>query len=766
MKLSLMNLGKICVTGFFCIQFMACTVWAGSKSPENISAVTMHSRSADTLDNAGEPESTTIKAEVDTDVGSIRDAVDNSKDSLYPDRDSDEYQADIQEYEPVVLLLGNESDDAVAADGHASTPDMNAVREVLPDNSGKTPDVPETSGGAGAGGLVLNFDDADLVEVIRTLAELLEINYMLETGVGGKVTIHTAGKLERKDLFPVFYQILQTHGLTAVKQNNIYKIMPAKDAIRLPIPSQRGTDRKAVSPDNRMVVQIIPLQSIAAAEMSKILTPFISADGTMVAIENVNILMVVDKYYNIEKVLRLAEVFDADVFDRVNYRFYPLEYADAASVADILGKMLVSYGPAIQSAVNLIPIERLNMLLVISQKPDMLDYINKFIKKYDIPSLSTEHGIYVYPVRNGQASDIAALLKSVFSGKQAADQKGKAPVSGRNPLSRSASADTPKEGAPESATPPTAASGDAPAVGSSSLRGEVNITADEYRNSLIIEATPADYQMVKNLLAQLDVLPRQVLIEVTIAEITLDDKSEMGVEWSYVKSSASMDSSLLNAKLGRGGLQYTIGSPDRWTAAMSALASKNKVNILSSPTILASNSKPAKIDISTEVPVASSEYRYGGSNDDDVLSTTIQYRDTGVMLSVTPHINEMGLVTMEITQEVSEQAENVQVGSQNYPSFFKRSADTTLTVQSGQTIVIGGLIRETKSAGSSGLPWVASIPGLNFLFGKTSDSFSKTELIIMISPYVIAQLDDVDAVTADFKQKVGSLFEQADPDPR
>jgi len=611
---------------------------------------------------------------------------------------------------------------------------------------------------------VLNFDNADLVEVIRTFAELLEINYMLEAGAGGKVTIHTAGKLDRSDLFPVFYQILQTHGLTAVKQNNIYKIMPARDAVRLPIPYQVGTGLAPMSPENQMMIQIIPLQSISAGEMSKVLTPFISADGTIVAIENVNILMVVDKFYNIERVLRLIDVFDADIFDQVHYRFYPLEYADAASVAEILGKMLVSYGPAIQSAANLIPVERLNMLLVISRKSNIFNYINEFIEQYDIPSLSTEQGIYVYPVRNGQAADIASLLGSVFSGKRTADQRGKPTPSSRNPLSRSTSAEQPSEPAAEPAAPQQAI-GVEVAVGTSALRGEVNITADEYRNSLIIEATPADYQMIKKLLAQLDVLPRQVLIEVTIAEITLDDKSDMGVEWSYVKGDASMSTSLLNAKLGSGGLQYNIGNPERWNATMSALATKNKVNILSSPTILASNSKSAKIDISTEVPVASSTYRYGADRD-DVLSTTIQYRDTGVMLSVTPHINEMGLVTMEITQEVSEQAENVQVADQSYPSFFKRSADTTLTVQSGQTIVIGGLIRETKSKGSSGMPWVASVPVLNFLFGKTSDTFSKTELIIMISPYVIARLDDIDAVTADFKQKVGSLFEHADPDPR
>jgi len=145
-----------------------------------------------------------------------------------------------------------------------------------------------------------------------------------------------------------------------------------------------------------------------------------------------------------------------------------------------------------------------------------------------------------------------------------------------------------------------------------------------------------------------------------------------------------------------------------------------------------------------------------------VISTDIQYRDTGVLLSVTPNINELGLVTMEIDQEVSEQSQNVQVGDQDYPSFFKRAAQTTLTVQDGQTIVIGGLIKQTTAKGAAGTPWFIRIPVINFLFGKRSDSLNKTELIILISPHVIAQMDDVDVVTKEFTEKVGSLFQDAE----
>ena len=243
----------------------------------------------------------------------------------------------------------------------------------------------------------------------------------------------------------------------------------------------------------------------------------------------------------------------------------------------------------------------------------------------------------------------------------------------------------------------------------------------------------------------------------TIAEISLDESTAMGVEWSYKQDDASLSTSLVEATMGDSGLNFTIGNPDRWSAALSALATENKVNILSTPSILASNSLPATIDISQEIPVASSQYEYT-SGSDPVVSTDIEYRDTGIMLSVTPNINEQGLVTMEISQEISEQASNVSVGGSEYPSFYKRSTETTLSVQSGQTIVIGGLIRETKSNGVSGTPWFVNIPVLNFLFGQTSDSVSKNELIILISPYVISTPDDVDAITQELSNKLHSLF--------
>lgn len=601
------------------------------------------------------------------------------------------------------------------------------------------------------GTIVLNFDDADLHEVIRTIADLLKINYIVDPGVRGNVTIHTAGAIKKSDLFPVFFQILEVNGLTAVKEGSLYRVTKLKEASRLPILSRYGRKQKDLPPDERVIMQIIPLKFIAASEIVKLLAPFVSAEGTIISHGPSNTLTIVDKGINIFKILKLVDTFDIDLFEKVKYRFYTLNFIDADEMVKLLNQILPSYGKSGPADIKVISIQRLNMLLAISKNARFFDEIEKLINKLDVASESTQPQLYVYTVKNVKADDLADLLGQVFSkDKKGANdkiKKGKEnkPKVGSNPFIMKPKAKKAGE------TRTTGTAGEAVATGT--LRGKIKITKDMIRNALIIEAIPSDYRIIKSILKHLDVMPRQVLIEAIIAEVSLDEETELGVEWKYVKGPKTMGTSLLSAAMGSSGLQYVIGQTDRWTQALSALATENKVNILSSPTVLASDNKEAKINISTEVPVASSTYQTTGVS--DVISTNIQYRSTGIILTVTPHINETGLVSMEISQEVSEQSSEVQVGGESYPSFFDRSVNTTLTVKDNQTIVIGGLIRQSKSKGTTGVPGLIKIPIIGFLFGKSKDTVDKKELIILITPRVITSLEDVDAVTSDFKKKAG-----------
>ncbi|MFH0731105.1 MAG: type II secretion system secretin GspD [Pseudomonadota bacterium] len=625
-------------------------------------------------------------------------------------------------------------------------------RNVVP------PPAPSPADVDSASGIVLNFDDADLYEVIRTLADMLGFNYLVDANVGGKVTIHTAGKLSKAQLFPVFYHILDVNGLTAVRaeDGNLFKIMKIKDAARAPIISHEGASEDglpSIAQGDRMVIQIISLKYISAQEMSKLLTPFISATGTIVEHEASNALLVVDKVTNIGKVLKMVDSFDIDLFDRVYHRFYEVRYTDVEKMVPLLNEVLGAYGGSAKQTIRLLPIARLNTLLVISQNQNAFETIEGLIDQLDVASHTSTPSIFVYSVRNGQAEELGTLLNDVFNGRTRKDARKAGSEKKESDEKRPvANVFAKKEAVSIPAGAETGQKGTA-SIGSGTLRGEVQITPDTVRNALIIEAYPSDYKIIETVLSRLDVLPRQVLIEVTIAEITLDESTKLGIEWTYVKGKGRLDTSLLSATLGDAGLGYVIGMTDRWKNTLTALATENKVNVISSPSILASDNKQASINVSTEVPIASAEYQFDSGNN-GVLQTNIQYRNTGVILTVTPHINEFGLVNMTVSQEVSTVSGGVDVGGKTYPSFKKRLVTTDLTVNSSQTIVMGGLMTDERENVDNGVPLLSRVPFLGAMFGTKNKLNSKLELILLITPRVVTSLEDVDVISTEFKTRV------------
>ncbi len=611
--------------------------------------------------------------------------------------------------------------------------------------------------------MVLNFEGADLKEVIRTLAEILEINYLIDPGIQGVVTIHTAGRLAPGDLRPLFFRILQAYGLTALREGNLYHIVKSTEASRMPLTTEKGV--MGVSGEKKKtIIQIIPLSFVAANEMGKILSSFVSTEGAIVTEPESNTLLVVDSKDNIKKILELVNVFDADMFDRIEHRFYTLEHMDAEEMARMLTDVFTTYGVHREEEVKFFSIRRLNLLVVMSAEKRVFNKVSDFIEKMDVPDLDTDPKLYVYFVKNGKAGELGELLNNVFS-LDSSEKKDETQDLYDAKEDYQAKAPGPeKEGEKEQGKASVKSSrhekAGAKSYGRGGLEWNIRVTADEIRNALVIEAAPKDYRIVETILNRLDVLPRQVLIQVIVAEITLDNSDELGMEWElFEDGSGDLETSLISAYMGLGGLKYVIGETDRWRATLAAKASENKLDVLASPTILASDNKEAKIDISTEVPIPSSQYQRETSTY-PILETNIQYKDTGIILQVTPHINENGLVSMDIDQEVSEQSGYIAVSQeQELPSFYKRSVNTSLTVKHGQTIVIGGLIREKEEAGFSGVPCLGSVPVLQYVFGRKKNSNSKTELILLITPQVIDSLEDIDAVTDEFKKKFPHALE-------
>lgn len=638
--------------------------------------------------------------------------------------------------------------------------------------------------------VTLNFDNADIYEVIRTMAELLEINYIVDPAVQGNVTIHTAGRMGRRDLFFIFSQILDANGLTAMREGNVYRIGKAGDAAKRTLPLYRSSERGSGAEDagfgERVIMQIIPLKNIDSAEMAKLLTPFMSNDGTIVSHSDPNMLILVDKAGNIAKAMRLADAFDIDVLRNLKQKFYPLRHTNAEEVVQVLESILAAYGSQPdKNDFKIIAITRLNTLLVVSADMNVFQQLDTLVKRLDVPNENVGSRIYVYFVKNGEASELADLLANVFQEEGTARPRTTRPrpaTTIRKPFgSRSVTREgqrlsravepLPERIAPQYAEPNAPLQGEPvreiPAdggedgfeveAGVGNLKGDIRIIPDVIRNALIIDARPGDYRIVENILRTIDVLPRQVLIEATIAEVTLDASTELGVEWSFDRTDDN-PTGLLTATIGESGLAYTIGLTEKWTQALNALAKNGKVNILSAPTVLASDNRQAQINVSTQVPVATNQYQYNATDENPIFQTSIEYRDTGIILAVTPRINDRGLVSMDIRQEISDQAGGVSVGGQEYPSFFERAVETTLTVKDDQTIVLGGLITEKRDQGDSGVPFFKDLPYLGYLFGKKQDSTVKTELIILLTPRVIVSLEDVDAVSQEFRTKVGEAI--------
>lgn len=621
--------------------------------------------------------------------------------------------------------------------------------------------------------IVLNFDNADLYAVIGTIAELLGLNYIVDPNVSGKVTINTAGGLYKRDLFPVFLQILEVNGLTAIKEGSLYRIVQLKESTRLPIELRFARGGADVPPMEKTIIQIIPLKFISTEEMTKLVTPFISAGGTIVSDMASNTLLVVDKGLNILKILRLVETFDVNMLERVYYRFYPLKYLDAEDVTTTLSDYTSSYEKITSVMVKFIPITRLNTLFVVSTNPLVFEKVEEILGQIDVIDEEVAPKIYVYFIKNGEAKDLASLLDKVFLKKSSSKEKskektskagGSATIAG-NPFSEARVKEKKAEKAAAAKAKKTP-SKSSPAAkgepsGSGTLMGEVNITPDEIRNALIIEAVPSDHRIIEDILKRIDVLPRQVLIEATIAEITRTASTELGMDWAFGQGAAAAGAGSFLATIGKTGLKYSIGVTDKWYAELNALATKGLVNIISSPHVLASDNKEARIDVSREIPVASGQTTVASGS--TVSETSIEYRDTGVILSVTPHINDRGLVTMDISEEVSDLDEDVNVAGKNYPSFFKRTVKTNLTLKHGQTIVIGGLIKDKEEEDISGVPCLIDVPVVRYLFGQETKKSEKIELVVLITPRVVADLDDVDAVTQEFKQKVRNVINRFYP---
>ncbi|MEW8693175.1 MAG: type II secretion system secretin GspD, partial [Candidatus Thiodiazotropha endolucinida] len=626
------------------------------------------------------------------------------------------------------------------------------------------------------GDITLNFEGVDLREVVKVIfEEILRENYLIDDKVQGQVTIHTTYPVSTDAVLPILENILQMNGAVIVRNGALYKILPAAEMKGMALKPSVGQGNARVRAGQG--VQIVPLKYITAVEMKKVLESFASSAEQIRVDKGRNLLILTGSFQQINNLLQTIEMFDVDWLSGMSFALLPLKATDAKTITEEL-KHLVGDGDGspLAGMIKLIPIDRLNAVMVISQQPRYIKDVRRLISQFDQGSdKSPDRRLYVYHLKNGKAENIAAILQNIF-GNQVSTPASSGGLSSSDPLLRSnvrsptstgidlnnSNADSQaaltkdQPAAAATAVASTGIAGPEPRAGSSDT---VTIIADPDNNAILVMASPKDYQKIKTTISRLDVAPKQVLIEATIAEVKLSDNLSYGVRWFFKGSTGG--GRPYNGSLGNlpdsfsGGNGFALGlfnSANDLRVFFDILESESTVKFLSAPQIMVVDNQTASFRVGDQIPIVTRASQ-STSDPDAPLVSEIQFRDTGTLLQVTPRINEGGMVTLEVSQEVSTPGSAPAVGGGGNVSIAQRTIESTVIVHDGQTVVLGGLIREDTSGGKVGIPGLMHIPLLGNLFGSTTKDISRTELIVTLTPKVVRNPQEAYDISQELREK-------------
>lgn len=604
-------------------------------------------------------------------------------------------------------------------------------------------------------GVLLNFEDAALAEVIRTiLGELLGEPYSIHPEVTGTVSFAASEPLPSRALIPLLEELLAANGAALIEGEAGYRVVPRGIAAEASTPIETGASGTLRGYRTR----VVPLEYASAAHMEPLLREAAPFAGQIRADPARNALLLRGSGPELRYLGQLIELFDVDWLSGMSFALIPIRHGDANSVVEELrsvfggGELAVPVDGLLRFSV----IERLNAVLAIAARPGLIDQAQRWAARLDQPAGGPGRRLYVYRVENGRAGDLAEVLNGLFgtdTGRRARredEESGVAP--GLEPVRISnATGDRGRELTEERGA--ARAEEETPAA-SASLLGGARVIAEPSRNALVILATPSEYAKIEGALAQLDLYPLQVLVEASIVEVSLSGELTYGVQWFF--ENRLPDGLSGEARIG-GDLDfsdtfsYTVtNAADEVRGLLRALASEGRIEVLSAPSLMVLDNRTAEIRVGDQQPVETSIIAGDG-----VVATSVEFKDTGVILEVTPRVNSGGLVTLEIVQEVTDVGPADEATGQR--TFLQRSIDSSVAVQSGETIVLGGLIRENETRTGSGVPGLRRLPVLGALFGRTSERTSRTELLVLLTPRVVGNANESRRVTNEFREQLGAL---------
>jgi general secretion pathway protein D len=612
-------------------------------------------------------------------------------------------------------------------------------------------------------GVTLNFEQADLKEFLRVVFEtILRENYYVDPQTRGTVTLHTTRPVTESAVLPIVETVLEGNGAALIRDDGMYKVVPlaiAESASGSPAIGRFGSSR-AVG----YGIQVVPLEHVSASEIQKIIGPFVPDGSSLRIDETRNVLILSGPRYRLEELLATIRTFDVDWLSGMSFGLFRLQYADAASMVAELDAIIGAGGQSpLSGIVRLLPIERLNAVLVIAHRPDHISGVQGLIEEFDWGvEGAAGRRLYVYELENGDATKIASSLQSIFM--QSMDDRfadNTSRISGSDVFRSASEISRPvtmAAGGPINEPDGVAADfGDGVVADS---MGEVKIIADEDNNAILVLASQQDYRSIEAAIKRLDIAPRQVLIEATIAEVSLSNTLTHGVRWFLENGGNEIGvNAPVPTNASGAGLAFALFDQDRdLTAFFDLLATQSSVKFLSTPQVMVLDNQTATIRVGDQIPVTTRSSQ-STANPDAPIVTEVQFRDTGTILTVTPRINSGGQVMLEISQEVSLPGTEPAVGGGGNVSIAQRSISSSVIVQSGQSVVLGGLILETTSDGKSGVPGLMNVPLLGKLFTQESEDVFRTELIVTVSPKVVENQQEMRQVTDELRRRMQKASE-------
>ncbi len=619
------------------------------------------------------------------------------------------------------------------------------------------------------GDISLNFPSADVRAVAQAvLGDILKVPFSVAPGLNTAVTVVTPKPIARSSVIAFLEEALRTSGLALVARNGTFAIEQIDQA--------RASGSGGVGSTIGFTSEIYQLQFVSADEMKRLLDPVLP--GVVAQADAATGRLTLSGTTGQRASARdLLKQFDVNWLRNMSFALFVPQRSDSRLIVPELEKLINAPDAPTRGLVRLISMEKLNGILAVSSQRQYLDDVNRFVEILDREGQNNEPRLFVYRVQNGRSRDLTKTLNNAFGntstssgneGNSQAIQFEQSPDGG-NGRERSGSGQGQGQGQgeqrPSSAPQPPNLNSNAPL----DIRGEgetqgvlkARISSDDTNNAILVYGTPREYSLIEDALRKLDILPFQVFIEAAITEVSLTDDLRFGLQWNFSPdgSNGTLTENTGGLALVRNvpGFSFAFSPSSTINAVLNTLESKTKVNVVSAPKILVLNNQTAVLQVGDQVPIAT-QNSTATTDPNAPTINSIEYRDTGVILKVTPRVNASGLVLLDVAQEVSDVNTTAARGAGiNSPTISTRRISTSVAVQDGEVLALGGLIRNTETKGRVGLPFLSQIPFIGGLFGRQATGGNKIELIVLLKPRVIRTVDDGRAITDELRAKIKTL---------